>query len=185
MSSVKQWPIYPSRRKPNGKMSQHRERSPGPPAPPQAGETSVKATEEPQVASTATPQALDALLPGRLERQRVRGARSTGLFDVPDGTVMQLVIAISSFSAEEQTAAVRVQRVNGAELQPVFFQVLRIAPEGVGRVVIDGLAGERVEVEVMLSSDRLVPTAAVTQFFPADAGLLVLAYKSPGQFVSV
>lgn len=185
MSSVKQWPIYPSRRKPNGKMSQHRERSPGPPAPPQAGETPVKATEEPQVASTATPQALDALLPGRLERQRVRGARSTGLFDVPDGTVMQLVIAISSFSAEEQTAAVRVQRANGAELQPVFFQVLRIAPEGVGRVMIDGLAGERVEVEVMLSSDRLVPTAAVTQFFPADAGILVLAYKSPGQFVSV
>lgn len=125
----------------------------------------------------------------------VRGVKSTGIFEVPEDTVIQLVVAISSFSAEEQTAAVRVRRMSGEEprpgvpqsgvLQPVFFRLLRIEPGGARRVTVDGLGGERIEVEVTLSSHQLVPTAAVTQFFPADAGLLVLTYKSPGDFVTL
>ena len=56
---------------------------------------------------------------------------------------------------------------------------------GAEQIVVDGLGGEMVAVEVMLPSDDLVPTTAVTQFFPVDGGILVLVYKSPGDFIPV
>lgn len=115
----------------------------------------------------------------------VRGVKTTGIFQVPGDTVIQLVVAISSFAPEEQTAAIRVRRVVDEELQPVFFRLVRIQAGGAQRVVVDGLGGEWIEVEVMLPSDQLVPTAAVTQFFPADAGILVLVYKAPSDFIEV
>jgi len=67
----------------------------------------------------------------------------------------------------------------------VFFRALTIPAGGAERVVVDGLAGERVEVEVTLPSDQLVPTVTVTQYFPADGGILVLVYKAPGDLVAV
>ena len=115
----------------------------------------------------------------------MRGTRSTGIFEVPSDTVIQLLVAISSFAEEEQSAAVRIRRIADGGLQPVFFRALRIPPGGAERILVDGLGGETVEVEVTLPSDELVPTAAVTQFFPADAGILVLVYKSPGDFIPV
>lgn len=163
MSRVKQWPVivrpgghpHPRRREETGK--------------------SGRGVGSPSAPSPAADRRTDKL----------RGARSTGVFEVPGDAVIQLVVAISSFSEDEQSAAVRIRRVSGTELRPVFFQARRVAPWGAERMVVDGLAGETVDVEVMLSSDRLIPTAAVTQFFPADGGILVLVYKSPDDFVAV
>lgn len=141
----------------------------------------VSSAGRPSVESPSAPEA--AAKSHRLES--IRGVRSTGIFEVPSDTVIQLIVAISSFDDEEQTAAVRIRRVTDGGLQPVYYRVLRIAPGGAERIVVDGLGGETVEVEVTLPSDQLVPTAAVTQFFPADAGILVLVYKAPGDFIPV
>lgn len=115
----------------------------------------------------------------------MRGVRTTGIFDVPSDTVIQVVVAISSFSEQAQQASVRIRRVSGDELEPVFFRALTVPAGGAERLVVDGLGGERVEVEVTLSTDLLVPTVAVTQFFPADGGVLVLVYKSPPDLVAL
>lgn len=173
MSRVKQWPVIvpPYRRTARDRRPDSAvERASEPPRRPAPPKSASNNTEAPARTRTV---------------DQVRGVRSTGIFEVPADTVIQLVVAISSFASEEQTAAVRVRRVTDGGLQPVFYRLLRIGPGGAQRVVVDGLGGERIEVEVTLSSDQLVPTAAVTQFFPADAGILVLVYKSPGDFVEI
>ena len=118
-------------------------------------------------------------------RSRVAGLRTTGIFTVPQDTVLQLVVAVSSFADEEETATVSIRRVEGDELETIFFRSLTVPPGGAQRVIVDGLDGQTIAVDVQLSSDLLVPTATVTQFFPADGATVVLVYKSAGDFIPV
>jgi len=118
-------------------------------------------------------------------RPRLRGLRTTGLFTVPADTVMQLVVAISSLSEDHHTADLWIRRVDGARRDTIFFRSLEVPAHSVQRVTVDGLSGQTVEIDVHLSSDLLVPTAAVTQFFPADGATVVALYKSAGDFILV
>lgn len=118
-------------------------------------------------------------------RLELRGVRTTGLFPVPGDAQIQLAVFISSFSDADETAAVTVRRLCNGELATVFFRSLTVPARGVQQVAVDGLAGETVAVEVALASDRQVPSAAVTQYFPADGAIVTLVYKSPGDFVPV
>lgn len=177
VSRVKQWPVYTfngGRRRvperPRRGPEPGRDSGPGP---------DLEERTPPPGRRPPGPRERD----GR--RQEVRGVRTTGIFQVPSDTVIQLVVAVSSFSDQEQPASVRVRKVSGNQLEPVFFRALTIPAGGAERVVVDGLAGERVEVEVTLPSDQLVPTVTVTQYFPADGGILVLVYKAPGDLVAV
>jgi len=150
---------------------------------------------EPQLARHSAPAppretagglAADTLQRSREDwRFRVAGLRTTGIFTVPQDTTVQLVVAVSSFADEEQTATVWIRRVEGDELETVFFRALTVPPGGAQRVTVDGLDGQAVVVDVQLSSDLLIPTATVTQFFPADGATVVLLYKSAGDFISV
>ncbi|HEY8497517.1 MAG TPA: hypothetical protein VIK98_10875 [Limnochordales bacterium] len=115
----------------------------------------------------------------------VRGLRTTGLFAVPDDSIIQLVILISSFADQEQTANVWVRRVEDDELRTVFFRSLTVPAGGVQQVTVDGLGGQTVRIDVELPSDLLVPTASVTQYFLADGAIIVRVYKSPADFVPV
>lgn len=184
LSRVKQWPVFVSpygRRSARGKSLPPRRQE-------EASKTRAHPVENPDPANPV-PRADGHERPAAGTKSQtagpVRGVKTTGIFQVPGDTVIQLVVAIGSFAPEEQTAAIRVRRVVDEELQPVFFRLVRIQAGGAQRVVVDGLGGEWIEVEVMLPSDQLVPTAAVTQFFPADAGILVLVYKAPSDFIEV
>ncbi|MFS8535134.1 MAG: hypothetical protein FWJ65_08270 [Limnochordales bacterium] len=115
----------------------------------------------------------------------VRGLRTTGLFAVPSDSVIQLVILISSFADQEQTANVWVRRVEDDELRTVFFRSLTVPAGGVQQVTVDGLAGQTIRIDVEVPSDLLVPTAAITQYFLADGAIIVRVYKSPADFVPV
>src|SRR5690606_2351409 len=107
----------------------------------------------------------------------VRGLRTTGLFAVPSDSVIQLVILISSFADQEQTANVWVRRVEDDELRTVFFRSLTVPAGGVQQVTVDGLAGQTIRIDVEVPSDLLVPTAAITQYFLADGAIIVRVYK--------
>lgn len=120
---------------------------------------------------------------------RIRDVRTTGLFDVPGepGDIVRLEVAVSSFATARQEVAVQLNKAVGNELVPVFFRSFAV-PEGEARrleLEIGDLIGETVEVAISSGSDDLKPSAAVTQFFPADGGILVLLYKSPADFVEV
>ncbi|OUN01585.1 MAG: hypothetical protein BAA04_01105 [Firmicutes bacterium ZCTH02-B6] len=117
--------------------------------------------------------------------QGVRGLRTTGLFAVPDDSIIQLVLLLSSFAEQDQTANVWVRRVEDGELRTVFFRSLSVPAGGVQQLSVDGLGGQTIRVDVELSSDLLVPTASVTQYFLADGAILVRAYKSPSDFVPI
>lgn len=204
MSGVKQWPVYagPRSRKAASRR-QGRSEATGSASRGEAGSrraarpgevswpVSTRSCRRPSTGATDTQGVVQAAAsPAATPVTRgndvdVRGVRTTGIFDVPSDTVIQLVVAISSFSSQAQPASVRILRVDRDELTPVFFRALTIPAGGAERIVVDGLGGERVQVDVTLPSDLLVPTVAVTQYFPADGGILVLVYKSPGDFVAV
>jgi len=113
------------------------------------------------------------------------GVRTTGVLEVPQDTVIRVAVAISSFAETEHTADVWIRRVQGRELETVFFRSLTVPAGGAQGVTVDGLGGETIQIDVQLSSDLLVPTAAITQYFPADGAIVVLLYKSPGDFIPI
>ena len=181
MGSVKQWPIYTSygRRRYLGGRDAREGSATGE----GALERAAQATGVGEAARL--PEAREQAVPVRSRSREVRGVRTTGIFEVPSDTVIQLVVAISSFSGQAHPASVRIRRLDRDELEPVFFRALTVPAGGAERIVVDGLGGQTVEVEVNLPSDLLVPTVTVTQYFPADGGILVLVYKSPGDLVPV
>lgn len=117
----------------------------------------------------------------------VRGVRTTGLYAVPsgDGNTIQLRVLISSFSRSVETADIRIfQRVDD-ELHPLFFQTVQVPAGGARQIVVSDVENRTIEIEVDLSSERLHPSASVTERFIADGALVVLDYRSPADFIPV
>jgi len=201
----------PSRRRPSRPPSPEPEPQPSPepapePAPQPEPEPAPEPAPEPEPGTGPEPPPAPEPAPGQREPQRdrdgssavlqirpapgaqatrVRGVNTTGLFTVPSDTVIQLAIAVSSFADIDQTASVWIRRLDGRELETVFFRSLDVPAGGARRVTVEGLGGQTVQIDVDLPSGDLVPTAAVTQHFLADGGIVTLLYKSPSDFVPV
>lgn len=118
---------------------------------------------------------------------RPREAVSTGLFRVPVGVGNPITLAVylSNFSTETQHAQVEIRGKVRGRLVPVLSESVEI-PAGQARKVTRGdLAGAIVDVVVTRTSAQLLPSAAVTEFFPADAGVVVHLIRTAGDFVVV
>lgn len=116
----------------------------------------------------------------------MRALRSTGLFDVPNGEAAQidLNIYLSSFAPASREVDVVVNQLVGTERRRIFSRSLRLPSGEARRLEVGDVAGKTLEVTVA-AADDVVPSAAATQVFLADGGILVRVYKSPADFVRV
>src|SRR5690606_2896977 len=68
-----------------------------------------------------------------------------------------------------------------------FRQAMTVPARGANSIRLDAPAGETIAISVLLPAGlewQVVPSAAVVQFFPADAGTLPVVNVSPGDFVA-
>jgi len=176
MSTTKSWGIIDSR------IPTQRRSSPG------SAARATSAPSRPQASHVVTTPEIRprgaANAPHALQTAPVVDARSTGFFAVPegDGNIIDLHVYLSSFADVPHRVAVHVDRRVGNERESVFSRVLEI-PSGEARhLEIGDLDGQSVEVRVSAPAE-IVATAAVTQYFLADGGILVLIFKAPSDFV--
>lgn len=117
----------------------------------------------------------------------VRGVKTTGLFEVPSDDVQTftLVVFVSNFAETRRSAQVTVRRLVDGRLETLFSETVEVGPGEARRLDIENAQGETVEVSIETDSDYVIPSGAVTQFFPADGGILVVRHLSAADFVDV
>lgn len=118
---------------------------------------------------------------------QVRTRKTTGLFGVveSDGNPIQVVLLLSSFAGEEQSAIATVNRYGPQGRETVLFRALDVPAGGAARVELEGLAGDTIEVIFSLPSDDLLPSVAVTKTFIADGAVVLQQLKTPAHFVRI
>src|SRR5690625_4510756 len=114
------------------------------------------------------------------------GVRSTGFFQTPpdEGIPTNLSIFLSSFDTETRRVVVRVNRLIGDTVEPIFSRSLDV-PSGEGRRLdVDDVAGQTLEIRIE-AEDEIIPSAVVANYFIADGGIIVQVYRSPSDFVRI
>lgn len=120
---------------------------------------------------------------------------STGIFDVPQGVaaaITEVHITLSSFSNEELQAVVEVNRLQNSQKEPVQNETIVVPPGAERELVLTGLDGLTVEVNLTLSRDQkgnaLLPSVQVTVLFTSDgteeSQILIPAGAMMGVFVA-
>ena len=117
----------------------------------------------------------------------IRGVRTTGLAEVPTGVGNPITVTIflSNPTSQPESAEVRVRRMAGTGLTTVFYRILAV-PGGEARTVdLSDLEGQTIEISVSPPDTPLVASVSVTEYFPADGGIIVRLAKYPGDFVVI
>lgn len=117
----------------------------------------------------------------------VRGERTTGLFEAPTGVGNPITVSVflSNPSPQSEKAEIRVRRLTNGERSTIFFRALEVPAGGVRKVDLSDLEGQTIEVSVSPAATVLLPSVSVTEYFPADGGIIVRLARYSGDFVYV
>ena len=120
-------------------------------------------------------------------KAQVKEERTTGLFAVPTGVDNPITVSVflSNPTPQPESAEVRIRRVTAGGLTTVFYRILSVPAGEVRKVDLSDLAGQTIEVSVSPISAAIVPSVSVTEYFPADGGIIVRLAKYAGEFVYV
>lgn len=116
---------------------------------------------------------------------QIKNVRTTGLFEVPAGVgnPITATVFLSNPTSMSESAEIRVRRLTNGGLTTVFFRILAVPAGEVRKVDLSDLEGQTIDVSVSPASTTLVPSVSVTEYFPADGGIIVRLAKFPGDFV--
>lgn len=114
---------------------------------------------------------------------------TSGLLPIPNNSeaVFRSVhILVSSFAAEASQVPFQVNRLaeDGAKVQ-IRSGVLAVPPGGAGRIVLDDVAGQTIEVNLQLPSDALDPSVTIQQTALASQTSDLEEWVSPDDFTQL
>lgn len=108
--------------------------------------------------------------------------KTSGLFFIPKADCPKVIIMITSFEDESETATVEIRKLEGHKKETVFGPAKLSIPARGGAQMSAGVDGNQaVEVNVTLSDDELKPSVTVLDL-DTDPDT-VLLHIPPGGFV--